>query len=288
MRAAVEHMRNLAKSIPFSLRTGVALGLLLSLMVAAVASGAAKPNKPTTVRVGNLKLTFNGKFTPTALPKKRLAPIALFAEGKDPDGGRHPPAGAERSGDRNRQERRRQRQGLPDLPLGPAAVPGQQARQGDLQEGADRQRQDQHRDRIRGIEADPGQERPAGLQRRRQGRRHHLLHPRLHHGADPGGGCDHGEDQEGPPRPLWPQVGRHDPQDRRRLGLGQGLPAEDPEAVPLQGQEGQRPLRPLPRRQAAGPRQGEVLRLRTRGRPPTPRRKSSEPAGAGVSFGAAL
>ncbi len=86
-------MRNLAKSIPLSLRTGVALGLLLSLMVAAVASGAAKPNKPTTDQVGNLRLTFNGKFAPTALPKKRFAPIALFAEGKIRTvDGTHPPA----------------------------------------------------------------------------------------------------------------------------------------------------------------------------------------------------
>jgi hypothetical protein len=60
----------------------MALGVLIALSVAAIASGAAKPNQPATVQVGNLKLTFNGGFSPTVLPKKTLAPIALKAEGK--------------------------------------------------------------------------------------------------------------------------------------------------------------------------------------------------------------
>jgi hypothetical protein len=59
----------------------MALGVLIALSVAAIASGAAKPNQASTVVVGNLKLTFNGGFTPTVLPKKTLAPIALSAEG---------------------------------------------------------------------------------------------------------------------------------------------------------------------------------------------------------------
>jgi hypothetical protein len=71
----------------------MALGALIALTVAGIASGAAKPNKPSTVRVGNLELTFNGGFSPKALPKKTLAPIALTAEGKIKTiDGTHPPA----------------------------------------------------------------------------------------------------------------------------------------------------------------------------------------------------
>jgi hypothetical protein len=71
----------------------MAMGALLALTVAGIAFGAAKPNQPSTVTVGNLKLTFNGSFTPTALPKKTLAPIALTAEGKIATlDGSHPPA----------------------------------------------------------------------------------------------------------------------------------------------------------------------------------------------------
>jgi hypothetical protein len=71
----------------------MALGALIALTVAGIASGAATPNKPSTVRVGNLELTFNGGFSPSVLPKKTLAPIALTAEGKiKTTDGTHPPA----------------------------------------------------------------------------------------------------------------------------------------------------------------------------------------------------
>ncbi|MBA3866420.1 MAG: hypothetical protein H0X42_08775 [Solirubrobacterales bacterium] len=71
----------------------MALGALMALTAAGIASGAATPNKPTTVRAGNLELTFNGGFSPTALPKKTLAPISLTAEGKIKTiDGTHPPA----------------------------------------------------------------------------------------------------------------------------------------------------------------------------------------------------
>ena len=69
----------------------MALGALLALTVAGIASAGG--NKPVTVRAGNLELTFNGGFSPTALPKKTLAPIALTAEGKIKTlDGSHPPA----------------------------------------------------------------------------------------------------------------------------------------------------------------------------------------------------
>lgn len=60
--------------------SAVGLALLGALSLATVALAGA--NKPVTVRVGNLEFTANGGFTPTALPKKTLAPIAFSAEGK--------------------------------------------------------------------------------------------------------------------------------------------------------------------------------------------------------------
>lgn len=66
------------------------IGALIALTVAGIASAG---NKPITVRSGNLEFTFNGGFSPSALPKKTLAPIALTAEGKVKTvDGTHPPA----------------------------------------------------------------------------------------------------------------------------------------------------------------------------------------------------
>ena len=67
----------------------MALGALIAVSVA----GFATAEKPVKVRAGNLELTFNGGFSPKALPKKTLAPIAFFASGiiKTIDG-KHPPA----------------------------------------------------------------------------------------------------------------------------------------------------------------------------------------------------
>jgi hypothetical protein len=68
----------------------MAIGALIALTVAGIASAG---NKPITVRSGNLEFTFNGGFSPKALPKKTLAPIALTAEGKIKTvDGTHPPA----------------------------------------------------------------------------------------------------------------------------------------------------------------------------------------------------
>jgi hypothetical protein len=68
----------------------MALGALIAVSVAGIATAG---NKPVTVQAGNLKLTFNGGFSPTALPKKTLAPISLSASGKIATlDGTHPPA----------------------------------------------------------------------------------------------------------------------------------------------------------------------------------------------------
>jgi hypothetical protein len=68
----------------------MALGALIAVSVAGLATGA---NKPVTVEAGNLVFTFNGGFSPSKLPKKKLAPISLSASGKiATKDGSHPPA----------------------------------------------------------------------------------------------------------------------------------------------------------------------------------------------------
>jgi hypothetical protein len=67
-----------------------ALAALIAVSVVGIASAG---NKPVTVQAGNLKLTFNGGFSPTKLPKNKLAPITLNASGKiQTVDGTHPPA----------------------------------------------------------------------------------------------------------------------------------------------------------------------------------------------------
>jgi hypothetical protein len=68
----------------------MALGALIAVSVAAIATGA---NKPVTVEAGNLIVTVNGGFSPSKLPKKKLAPITFNASGKiRTKDGSHPPA----------------------------------------------------------------------------------------------------------------------------------------------------------------------------------------------------
>src|SRR4051812_9280266 len=84
-RREIEHMRkHLIKTL--------ALGAVFALVVAGVAT--AKKYPPTIVKAGNLVLTLNGGFSPTALPKSgKGAPIALSIEGKIATAdGSHPPA----------------------------------------------------------------------------------------------------------------------------------------------------------------------------------------------------
>jgi len=69
----------------------MALVGLLAVSVAGMASAAG--GGPVTVEAGNLKMTFNGKFTPSTLPKKKAAPIMLSASGKiETKDGSFPPA----------------------------------------------------------------------------------------------------------------------------------------------------------------------------------------------------
>jgi hypothetical protein len=69
----------------------MALGALIAVSVAGLAVAAGE--KPVTVEAGNLIFTFNGGFSPSKLPKKKLAPISLKASGKiATKDGSHPPA----------------------------------------------------------------------------------------------------------------------------------------------------------------------------------------------------
>jgi hypothetical protein len=68
----------------------MALTALIAVSLVGVATGA---NTPVVVQQGNLKFTFNGGFSPTTLPKKKMAPITLQASGKiETLDGTHPPA----------------------------------------------------------------------------------------------------------------------------------------------------------------------------------------------------
>jgi hypothetical protein len=72
-----------------------ALAALIALALAATAF-AGGGETPVTVKVGNLELTANGGFSPTALSKTKQTPIELKAAGevKEADGS-HPPAARE-------------------------------------------------------------------------------------------------------------------------------------------------------------------------------------------------
>jgi hypothetical protein len=68
----------------------LAIGASLAFAAAALAVTA---NKPIKVIVGNLEIVANGNFSPTKLPKNKLAPITLNISGKVRTlDGKHPPA----------------------------------------------------------------------------------------------------------------------------------------------------------------------------------------------------
>ncbi len=64
---------------------------LIAVSVAGIASAAG--GGPVTAEAGNLKFTFDGQFTPSKLPKKKMVPIVLSTSGKiTTKDGTHPPA----------------------------------------------------------------------------------------------------------------------------------------------------------------------------------------------------
>lgn len=56
--------------------------LVLGTVLAVACAGIATAYKPTIIKEGNVELVLNGGFTPTKLPKKKLAPIHLNIEGE--------------------------------------------------------------------------------------------------------------------------------------------------------------------------------------------------------------
>lgn len=83
-RREIEHMRK--RLIPI-----LALGMVAAVVVGGVA--VAKKYPPTIVKAGNLEISLNGGFSPTALPKNKKVPITLNIEGKLATiDGKHPPA----------------------------------------------------------------------------------------------------------------------------------------------------------------------------------------------------
>src|SRR5262245_41532512 len=75
------------------MRKRLVLTFALGAVVALVVGGIAIAAKPTVVQVGNLKLTFNGGFSPTTLSKTKQTPINLNVSGKiQTIDGKQPPA----------------------------------------------------------------------------------------------------------------------------------------------------------------------------------------------------
>lgn len=74
-------------------RKPLLVSFVLAIVMAVTAAGVLAAEKPVVVKVGNLVLTLNGGVTPKALPKSKLAPIALNVSGKiGTSDGSQPPA----------------------------------------------------------------------------------------------------------------------------------------------------------------------------------------------------
>jgi hypothetical protein len=67
--------------------------LILGICVMLSAIGVASAETPAVAEPGNLRVTFNGGFTPKALPREVLAPVSLSTAGKvqTKDGSQPPP-----------------------------------------------------------------------------------------------------------------------------------------------------------------------------------------------------
>ncbi len=75
------------------LRLVLASGVLAALVVAGIATAAGTGTKPVKVVVGDLEMIGNGIFSPSALPKDKMAPISLNISGAVKTvSGAHPPA----------------------------------------------------------------------------------------------------------------------------------------------------------------------------------------------------
>jgi hypothetical protein len=89
-------MKRLLKQRPARATAFLAIAAAVCATAVAGSAVAAGGETPVTVKVGNLELTANGGFSPTALSKTKQTPIELNASGevKEADGS-HPPAARE-------------------------------------------------------------------------------------------------------------------------------------------------------------------------------------------------
>jgi hypothetical protein len=89
-------IKRLPKHRPTRVKALVAVAVAVCAMAVAGSALAAGGETPVTVKVGELELTANGGFTPTAISATKQTPIELKASGevKEADGG-HPPAARE-------------------------------------------------------------------------------------------------------------------------------------------------------------------------------------------------
>jgi hypothetical protein len=222
----------------------MALGALIALTVTGIASAG---NKPVTVRTGNLELTFNGGFSPTVLPKKTLAPIALSAEGKIKTvDGTHPPALKEFLVETDKN-------GAVNVKGYPTCTSGKLQAQDTA-----------HAEKIcksaivgegkTGIEIAFAESKPVQVTSK-------LL---VFNGGESGGVTTffiHAYITVPVPSAVVTTVKvKKIHNGRRRQRIGHLIQPQDLQTVHLQGQEGQRPLGQMPRRQAAGPRESDLLR----------------------------
>jgi hypothetical protein len=89
-------MRKLLKARPMRTRFLLGAAMALVAMVVAGSALAAGGETPVTVKVGELELTANGGFSPTAISATKQTPIELKAAGEVKEAnGSHPPAARE-------------------------------------------------------------------------------------------------------------------------------------------------------------------------------------------------
>ena len=174
------------------------------LMLALALSGGRLPwrgcgrecGSSTTLRAGDLVVTFGGSTSPKALPKKNFAPVDDARLRQDQDHRRHPSARRSAKRRRHRQEREVNTKGFPVCKAGQLEARDTKAAKRVCGKPDRRQGQRPRRDRLPRTEADPGAEPAARLQRRQQGRQDDPADPHLHHRAGADGDRHHGDDQE--------------------------------------------------------------------------------------------
>ena len=180
------------------MRKHLVLTTALAAVIALTVAGVAMAAKDTVVRAGNLIVTIDGSsgVTPKALSKKQAHPDRLHRGRQASAPPTAPSRRRSRKSSLERQERRGRRQGLPDLQRPELQARDTTAVEEGVPEGDHRQGQDEGLGCVPRTGADPGHQSAAGLQRRRQGRHDHVLHPRLPDPADRHGDRHHGENQE--------------------------------------------------------------------------------------------